>query len=192
LLEPCWQLPVPLQVEPVSVPFVHVVAPHTVPEAYCRQAPAPLQKPSVPHELAPWSAHSESGSVPPAIEPQVPFEPEPFLAAVQAWHAPVQAALQHTPSTQKFEAHAAFDEHDDPLPAPLPLQLPGPGGVSVVPSRQVGAPVPLVTFTVIVACVVLIASTVKLRPPAGSVKELPAVRRPSLAVVAGFMSSSQV
>jgi hypothetical protein len=31
---PCWQLPVPLQVEPVSVPLLQVVAPQTVPDAY--------------------------------------------------------------------------------------------------------------------------------------------------------------
>ena len=54
----------------------------------------------MPHDAAPWSLHSSSGSVPILVVPQTPSKPEPFLAALQAWQVPVQADPQHTPSTQ--------------------------------------------------------------------------------------------
>jgi hypothetical protein len=41
----------------VSVAVVQVAAVQTVPAAYLRHAPLPLQDPSVPHVDAPWSAH---------------------------------------------------------------------------------------------------------------------------------------
>jgi hypothetical protein len=46
--------------------------------------------------------------------PQKPFRPEPFFAAVQAWHAGVQAVAQHTPSTQKPLAHSFVAAHVKP------------------------------------------------------------------------------
>src|SRR4051794_33164384 len=42
----------------------HVLAAHTVPDAYLRQAPAPLHAPSLPQLVAPSSVHWFSGSWP--------------------------------------------------------------------------------------------------------------------------------
>jgi hypothetical protein len=49
----------------------------------------------------------------------LPTEP----AMLQAAHCAVHAALQHTPSTQKFEAHSCTAVQGAPLPA-LPTQCP--------------------------------------------------------------------
>lgn len=38
--------------------------------------------------------------------PQSPSIPPPFFAAEHAWHAPVQALLQQTPSTQLPVVHS--------------------------------------------------------------------------------------
>jgi hypothetical protein len=38
--------------------------------------------------------------------PQLPFAPEPFFAAEQAWHAPAQGASQQKPSTQLPVPHS--------------------------------------------------------------------------------------
>jgi hypothetical protein len=35
--------------------------------------------------------------------------------ASHAWHCPVHALLQHTPSTQKLDAHSVFAEHACPF-----------------------------------------------------------------------------
>ena len=85
------QVPRPLQAKPSCSPAAQVVAPQLVPEAYCSHEPAPLHMPSRLQEAAPSSGHSLSGSVPLAIDAHVPFDPEPFLAAEQAWHVPAQA-----------------------------------------------------------------------------------------------------
>ena len=74
------------------------------------QAPAPLQV-KAPHSLP--------GSVPGASAVQPPSSP----GTLQAWQVPVQAALQHTPSTQKPEAQSAPAAQERPLPFG-PLQLP--------------------------------------------------------------------
>jgi hypothetical protein len=98
---PAVQLPVPLQVlAPVSVAPLQLPAAHTVPEAYLRHAPAPSHCPSLPQLAAPWSEQSPSGSMPFETGAQVPSV-ESVSDAVQLWHAPVHAELQHTPSTQK-------------------------------------------------------------------------------------------
>jgi hypothetical protein len=56
-------VPVPLHVDLfVKVVPVHVLCAQTVPAAYLRQAPAPLQTPSFPQLVAPSSAHWFSGS----------------------------------------------------------------------------------------------------------------------------------
>lgn len=65
---------------------------HAEPVASSAHAPAPL------HAMAP--KHSLSGSVETAMFPHVPSAPEPFFTALHAWHVPVQAVVQHTPSTQ--------------------------------------------------------------------------------------------
>lgn len=75
-------------------------------------------------------AHSLSGSVKLAMLPQVPFEPEPFFAVVQAWQIPEQAVLQHTPSTQLPLEHSEAIVQAAPLArsphAPAPLQVVAP------------------------------------------------------------------
>jgi hypothetical protein len=101
-------MPVPLHSRSeVAMPAAHVGAPHAVAEEYSRQAPLPLQKPSVPHDAAPRSAHWLFGSVPVATLPHTPFCPCPFAAALHAEQIPVQAVLQQTPSAQKPVAHSS-------------------------------------------------------------------------------------
>jgi hypothetical protein len=71
-----WQVPVPLQVRAdVSVTPVQLAAAHCVPDAYRRQAPLPLQKPSVPQAAAPLSVHWFSGSCPAGTFVHVPTVP---------------------------------------------------------------------------------------------------------------------
>jgi hypothetical protein len=106
------QVPFPSQVPArVSVPAVQVGAVQTVPAWYLRQAPAPLQKPSLPQPAAPWSLHWPSGSCPSGTFRQVPAEP----ARLHAWHVPVHAALQQTPCAQIPEAHSPPPAHAVPL-----------------------------------------------------------------------------
>ena len=74
-------------------PLAHpALTAHAVPFENSAQDALPL------HEAAP--PHSLSGSVPAAMLPHAPSSPEPFFAAVHAWHTLEQAELQHTPSTQ--------------------------------------------------------------------------------------------
>jgi hypothetical protein len=85
------QVPVPLQVRAgVSVEPVQVAAAHDEPAAYRRQAPAPLQSPSVLQVAAPASAHWPSGSWPAGTLVQVPSEP----AIAHDWQVPAQAVPQ--------------------------------------------------------------------------------------------------
>jgi len=93
-------VPEPLQSEPVTVPLAQVVAAQGVLDEAGLQAPLPLQVSPVA-QLRAAVAHSLSGSVLVAMFPQVPSEPPPFLAALQARQVPLQAVLQHTPSAQK-------------------------------------------------------------------------------------------
>ena len=69
---------------------------HEVPDAYFWHAPAPLHDPVVPHDAAPWSAHSLSGSVLTGMLVQAPSDP----ASLHDWHEPPQDELQQYPSTQ--------------------------------------------------------------------------------------------
>ncbi len=100
-LDELTQVPEPLQSEPVTVPLAQVVAAHGVLDEAGRQAAPPLHRSPVA-QLPAVVEHSLSGSVSAATLPQVPSAPPPFLAALQAWHLPVHAVLQHTPSTQKL------------------------------------------------------------------------------------------
>jgi hypothetical protein len=78
----------------------HFSPTHTVPTAYLRHPPAPSQRPSVPHEVAPWSAHTlRLSTAPLASGVHLPFDD----VSAQLRHAPVQAVSQQTPSTQKFD-----------------------------------------------------------------------------------------
>ena len=54
MLVAAWQTPAPSHVRAeVSVEPLQLTAAHCVPAAYLRQAPAPLQEPSVPQDEAP-------------------------------------------------------------------------------------------------------------------------------------------
>lgn len=106
VVAPVVQVPAPLQAAAkVCEPDAHDGAPQAVPPAYLRQAPAPLQAPSLPHVAAPWSAQSLSGSVAATTLPQIPFLPSPLRTREHAWQGPAQAESQHTPSTQKPLPH---------------------------------------------------------------------------------------
>jgi hypothetical protein len=83
-----------------------VVAPQDVAlDGGGRQAPEPSQAPGAPQTPVP-AVHSLSGSSPATIAPQAPSAPFPFFAAVQAWHVPLQALSQQTPSAQNPEAQS--------------------------------------------------------------------------------------
>jgi hypothetical protein len=94
------QVPSPLQTCPVTVLPVQVVEPQETPLAYRRQAPAPLHAPSCPQLVAPSSSQVASGSMPSRTTPHWPSAPETLFAARHVMQVPVQAVLQHTPSTQ--------------------------------------------------------------------------------------------
>jgi hypothetical protein len=99
------QVPAPLQTRALLwVPLEQEAPTQMVPDGYFWHAPAPSQTPLLPHEAAPWSAHSESGSVPPEIAPHLPSL-SPVLEPTQALQMPPQAFSQHTPSTQAPEEH---------------------------------------------------------------------------------------
>jgi hypothetical protein len=78
-------------------------------------------------------------------------------------------------------------------PAPPPLHVEGPGGVSVPPPAQVFAAL-VGTETLIVALVALIACAVNDTPPAGSLNVCPTAKPSNcvVPVVEGFMSRTQV
>ena len=67
-----------------------------------RQAPAPLQGPSLPQVAAPASVHWFSGSAPLGTLVQAPGVP----ARAQDWQVPVQAVAQQIPCSQKPELHS--------------------------------------------------------------------------------------
>ena len=78
------QVPAPLQAPPDWIPAEQTVVPQAMPPGYSEQVPAPLQAPLVAQEAGPKSVQSLSGSAPPAIAPQLPSTPPPFLEALQA------------------------------------------------------------------------------------------------------------
>jgi hypothetical protein len=121
-----WQVPVPLHVRAgVSVEPVQEAGAQVVPVAYKRQAPAPLQKLSVPHDAAPWSEHWASGSWPAGTLVHAPADP----VSAHDWQVPVQAVEQQTPCWQK------------PLPQSLPALQAAPIGflVQAPPTQTLGA-----------------------------------------------------
>jgi hypothetical protein len=97
------------------VVLVQTAAAHCVPLTCLRQAPAPLQVPSLPHVDAAAAGHCEatSGGAPGAIGEQVPTLP----AIEQDMQVPVQALLQQTLLTQKFDAQSEPipDGQDPPI-----------------------------------------------------------------------------
>jgi hypothetical protein len=103
----------------VNVEPEHDAAPHeTVAEA-CRQAPAPLQAPVLPH--GGLGAQPPRGSAAPiATGAQLPA-PVPTL---HAWHSPHDMLLQQTPSTQKLPVkHWSVVVHACPSRSLLPQRL---------------------------------------------------------------------
>jgi hypothetical protein len=94
-----WHVPLPLHVRAgvsVTVDAGQLAATQIVPVAYCRHAPAPLQKPSVPHVDAPASVHWFSGSWPAPTFAHVPSVP----ASAHDRQVAVHAVAQHTPCAQ--------------------------------------------------------------------------------------------
>lgn len=101
----------PLQVRVgVSVDPVQAAPAQVVPAPYRRQAPAPLQRPSVPQVEAPWSVHWPSGSWPAPTFVQVPADP----LSAHDWQVPVQAVWQQTPCWQKPDAQSLATEQMSP------------------------------------------------------------------------------
>jgi hypothetical protein len=95
-------------VVPLQVP-----GPQTVPTAYLRHPPVPLQMPLVLHREGPRSLHRLRGSVAPAlVKVQMPG-----MSAAQERQPPVQAVLQQTPSSQKPLLHSP------PVPQVWPCPL---------------------------------------------------------------------
>lgn len=106
---PATQVPVPLHADAArATPLVQLAPAHTVAAPYLRQAPVPLQVPSLPQLVGPWSLHWFFGSAAPAATgTQRPAEP----LSRQEKQLPVQDDSQHTPSAQKFEAHSLAAPH---------------------------------------------------------------------------------
>jgi hypothetical protein len=82
-----------------------------VPIAYDRQAPLPLQVPSVPQLDAPWSAHWFKGSCPAGTAVQTPGLP----ASAHDRHVPVQVVVQQTPCSHRPELHSGAVVHAVPM-----------------------------------------------------------------------------
>jgi hypothetical protein len=98
---PAAQVPLPLHwPRGVNVPSPeHEALPQAVPVTWKRQAPTPSHVPSRPHALFVSTAHSASGSVP-ALTARHRPSLAPVFVVEHAWHVPVHALSQHTPSTQ--------------------------------------------------------------------------------------------
>ncbi len=99
------QSPEPSQVRAcVSVEPVQLAATHCVPLGCCRQAPAPLQVPSLPQVAAAAATHwlATTGGLPMPTGEQVPTVP----AMLQARQVPEQAASQQTCCSQWFDLHS--------------------------------------------------------------------------------------
>jgi|SRR6516165_3886545 hypothetical protein len=106
------QLPLPSQrPASVSVEPLQACMLHTLPGAYRRQAPEPLQNPSVPQLAAPESAHWFSGSAPAGTGVQTPCVP----ASPHDMQVPVQGPAQQYPCWHEPEAHSALAPQATPL-----------------------------------------------------------------------------
>ena len=133
---PATQSPTPSQrPASISVPPVQASVPQTVPETASRQAPAPSQKPSVPHTDDVLGAHCASGSWPAATSAQTPMLP----AIAQDMQGPAQAPTQQTPCAQNPELQSVAAAQLAPM-GPLP-QLPL---LHVLPATQSASTVQVV------------------------------------------------
>jgi hypothetical protein len=107
-----WQVPVPLHVRAgVAVVPEQDGATHCVPATYRRQAPAPLQVPSLPQVAAPASVHWFSGSAPAATLVHVPSVP----ASAHDLHVAVHAVAQQMLWAQMPLAQSPLAVHAVPL-----------------------------------------------------------------------------
>jgi hypothetical protein len=90
------QAPLPVQCDNVvSVDPVHDAEPHVTVAAACRQAPAPLHAPVLPH--GGLAEHPPRGSAAPSgTGAQLPG----VAPTLHAWQRPHDMVLQQTPSTQ--------------------------------------------------------------------------------------------
>ena len=96
----------------VNVEPLQVAAAHTVLLTYLRQAPAPLQVPSLPQVDAAAIGHCDAtrGAAPAAIGEHVPT----FPVRVHAPQPPSHALSQQTPLMQNPLAHWLPDVHEVP------------------------------------------------------------------------------
>src|SRR6185436_12432665 len=111
---PALQVPRPSHVDScvfVLPPDGQDAALHTVPAAYLRHAPLPLQVPSPRQLAAPESLQVPAGSgAPDATGVQLPTVP----GRLHATHAPLHAALQQTPCAQSPDWHSRPSAHVAP------------------------------------------------------------------------------
>jgi len=106
------QVPLPLQVRAgVAVAPVQAGATHCVPVTYSRQAPAPLQVPSLPQLAAPASVHWFSGSCPAGTVVHVPRLP----AIAHERQVVLQTLAQQMPCAQTLFAQSPFAVQVAPL-----------------------------------------------------------------------------
>jgi len=97
VVAPALHVPVPLQVDAAcSCAVEQLAARQTVPATHLRQAPAPSQVPSLPHDEAADAEQSLRGLVPGSANLHVPTLP----VALHVWQVLLQAVSQQTPSTQ--------------------------------------------------------------------------------------------
>jgi hypothetical protein len=102
-----WQAPAPVHSRGWTkvAPALQLPATHWVPLAYRRQAPEPLQVPSLPHvdtaAIAHWLA--TAGAPPAGINEQVPILP----VWLHDWQVPLQSRSQHTPCEHAPESHSS-------------------------------------------------------------------------------------
>jgi hypothetical protein len=117
------QTPAPSHVRADSavVVFMHMGAAHCVPLTCLRHIPPPSQVPSLPQVDAAAAVHCDatSGGWPAGIGEQVPLLP----VNEHDMHAPVQAMLQQTVLTQKFDAQSEFSPDGQSPPTGILPQL---------------------------------------------------------------------
>ena len=89
-------VPLPVQCDTgVAVEPVHDAVPHATLASACKQAPAPLQAPVLPHggDATHWPT---GAALPISTGAQLPA----LVPTLHAWHNPQDVLLQQTPSTQ--------------------------------------------------------------------------------------------
>jgi len=113
-----WLLEISTQPSPGQQTLLPV--PHEVPAATCSHMAPAAQFPVLPQAAA---VHWPDGAGMPARRGLHVPSTWPVSAMVQPMHCPVQAWLQHTPSTQKPLVQSPGAAHAWPVPEPLLLLL---------------------------------------------------------------------